>query len=801
VEDESSDDSAAEAMVSFLQQHLEVVDPLVAADTKMQRPTIFTNTALKMTSNEAEDVQTVFEIEDQEQLVKDATELGSRAAAEVMRFFEAKQPLGRSATAEEERMRRVANAIAEAADLDAQNISAGQLRLFNPSILEMPPQWRRPGERWIALFRFANYRNASGPLHKGFPKWYSSYIAITTLDSQLWPLRPIQLLGSKYFFDSPFDCDLGGSQVPLFGPEDARLFVAPGQDADASEKHEAPKVLLFFSGRAHSPQLATPCREKGGQRMFVSEIGPDLLPRWTNPILVPGEGTVAEAMSLEPSPAMPSPWAADNSIFNINIISKVEKNWSPFLYRPLTVLRSPRSDAGVSKASWSESMIMAEYSFEPHTVFDINISVDSTRAGSRHIWSASNADLVNRWRKKFKLDEKDYIHVGVNAVRLERHGRPDVMLSVLHVGVGPARIYVSFLYIFEAVPPFRILGIGQKQLPMVPRTCLWQAPVAFPMGLHLDLHAQQPEMWVLWGRGDLESHRLRLPWKEVESKYLPKNVTNIPGLTLIVMSHAADRLAELITILRRYRAMPPGFLEEIVVVWNDPSRRDIAKKIEDLNAESIGVTLRVVAAQANSTNNRFAIWESIRTEGVIIQDDDMWVNDVDLDRLISTWQRNREALVGARSERVHFQVNESGSFLQRCRKLTSKCTMLPRPWVVATRYLRRYMEVEAMPALMDQHPACDEIYFNGILANATGALPIAVDVEVQTLSQRSNESLSWAVDPNWAKHRAMCIRHVNEFFVNSTTIRLSEQSSACLQCRLPVLFLIAAIAMLLQHPA
>lgn len=445
-------------------------------------------------------------------------------------------------------------------------------------------------------------------------------------------------------------------------------------------------------------------------------------------------------------------------------------------------------------------MIMAEYSFEPHTVFDINISVDSTRAGSRHIWSASNADLVNRWRKKQDLGDEDYIHVGVNAVRLERRdrGRPDVQLSVLHVGVGPGKIYVSYLYIFEAVPPFRILGISDRQLPLSPLMCLWLAPVAFPMGLHLDLHSAQPEMWVLWGRGDRESHRLRLPWSEVESEYLPKNVTNIPGLTLIVMSHAADRLAEFITILRRYRAMPPGLLEEIVVVWNDPSRPDIAEQIEDLNAESIGVTLRVVAAQANSTNNRFAIWESIGTEGVIIQDDDMWVNDLDLDRLVSTWQRNREALVGARSERVHFQVNESGSFLQRCRKLTSKCTMLPRPWVVATRYLQRYMEVEAMPALMDRLPTCDEIYLNGILANATGALPIAVDVEVQTLSQRSNESLSWAVDPNFAQDRAMCIRHINQFFEGSPTIRLSEQSAACLQCRLPMLFLIAAIAVLPQ---
>merc|ERR1719296_657431 len=114
--------------------------------------------------------------------------------------------------------------------------------------------------------------------------------------------------------------------------------------------------------------LGMPCREKGGQRMFVSEMGSDLLPRWTSPILVPGERTVAEAMSLEPSPATPSPAAVDASVFDLNTITKVEKNWSPFIYRAWTVLGRP----GASRASWSEATVLAEYSFEPHTVFDIN---------------------------------------------------------------------------------------------------------------------------------------------------------------------------------------------------------------------------------------------------------------------------------------------------------------------------------------------------------------------------------------------------------------------------------------------
>lgn len=287
--------------------------------------------------------------------------------------------------------------------------------------------------------------------------------------------------------------------------------------------------------------------------------------------------------------------------------------------------------------------------------------------------------------------------------------------------------------------------------------------------------------------------------------YLPTNATTLPGLTLVMMSHAADRLAALLSSLRRYRASPPGLLEEIVVVWNDPSRRDIAEKIEDLNAESVGVTLRVVAAQVASANNRFAIWESIRTEGVIIQDDDLWLSDADLDRLISTWRQHPEALVGARASQVRLEVNGSGSFLQGCQRPTgeSECTMLPRPWVVATHYLQRYMEAEAMHELMDKHPSCDEIYFNGILANATGAPPIAVEVSVQTSTKRSGELLlSSVVDSDWVRSRAACRERVEALFPRepaSGALRLAERSAArSLRGRLPMLLLISAIGGLLM---
>jgi len=765
--------------VSLLQQRLEVVDP-EAEEAEVvpeaHRPLIYTNTN-KKNKNEKESVRTVFEVEDREQLVKDSIQFARRATAQEAQFLREAKLDGRSVTEDEIQTKRIAADIAESADFDVNNFTSGTLRLFNPSILEMPPTWRQPGERWIALFRFANYKNSTGPNHNAGPRWYSSYLALTTLDSQLRPLRPIRLLGSKHFFDEPFDCHVkvsGGAS--LFGPEDGRLFLAPG-DESASGEAADPKVLVFFSGRAHSSDMATPCKAKGGQRMYVSELGPELLPRWTSPLLVPGESSTAEVLNLDAVVAASQPDAAGlNPVFNVNTIFYIEKNWAPFLYRPQGLSRVAGKGAGSEFVSWGDSALLAEYSFDPHIVFDINVSSEGSRAGSNHIWSSSNPELVKQWIKLHKIKGKFHPHVGVSAVRLKTKGRPDVFLSVMH---GFLEEYYSFLYTFEAVPPFRILGIGDKALPISNLACLWGAPVSFPMGLSLELAAPIPEMWILYGRGDLESHRLRLSWKDVEEKrLLPAYFRAAPGLTLVMVSKSKERLDDIKTILRKYRSLPGNMLEEIVFIWNDPSDADTPREIQDLNVESKGVTLRVVHASVASRNNRFAIWSSIGTDGVILQDDDMWLNKMDLHELIGAWQMNNKSLVGAASELVYLKENQTGSYLEKCRKVKSKCTLLPRPWVVATEYLQTYMEAESMASLMDGFDSCEDIYFNGIVQNATRLPPVAILVDVHQLPRKAIGGPSQMADAAWVLRRAACVQRVNRFFEASQSALLSDESSA-----------------------
>lgn len=779
------------------------------AEVLAEVPIIKTNSETR--GLRVEDVmKRVFKLEDKEELVKDAQEQSSRGAAAEMRFWEAQQPAGRTVTSHEQLFGRVAANIAEAASMDIQNFSTGYLKLFNPSIVLMPPYWRRTGEQYLAAFRFSNYRNATGPEQTGLPKWYSSYIVLTTLDAQLRQVRPLRVLGSKHFFGDPFDChlDIKGSST-LFGPEDGRLFIAPGDSGEQADGRAAPpKIFLFFTGRAHSTEMATPCSSKLGQRMFISELGSDLRPFWTSPILVPGERDVSDALGLNQSRTPPDDVSWQHS-FNVDSLNYIEKNWSPFLYRPQTMQRASADESGSERHIWSRSQLMAVYSFEPHVLVDINVSKNSARAGSRHIYNTSFPGVA-AWKRAHKIGEEEYIHVSTAPMLLQREGRPNVYLSVLHVASRQGKtwrphsekdlFYRSFLYTFEATPPFRVLGIGDNLLPLPSLRCLWEASVAFPMEIKLNLIPDTPELWVLWGRGDTESHRTRIPWARVQAEFMPKNENDTPGLTLVMMSHSRKRLPDLKKILRSYRALPAGLLEEIVLIWNNPEDVETAQEIAALNAGD-GLTLRVIHSEVNSMNNRFAVWEAIRTEGVIVQDDDMWVELPELVQLISAWRANPDALVGPFVERDHFEVSSTGSLVElspTCGvslqdETLPNCTfwgdeysmLLPHPWVVKTDYLRVYMAGRPMTKLVDDMINCDDIYFNAVVANATGVPPVAVDVAVHRFPRWKDDSSMWGSDSSWAQHRTECLKAVNDFYRGEplsaelgTVWRLAQTKSA-----------------------
>jgi hypothetical protein len=680
--------------------------------------------------------------------------------------------------------------------------------LYNPALLELPASWRRPGEKWLAVFR--EKQESTENTAQADAQWYSFSLVLAVLDGTMRPTRPASKLRSEDLFDQGgFDCQLLDTDTAYFGPADARLFLNPGGQGRGFE------VLLFFTARGMAAEPNTPCPAHGGQRMYMARVNSNLTAGSAGPLLVPGE---EEPLSRFVSGPQNSGIALhEGGIAGVGHLSSTEKNWAPFAYLAPKI---SNVSLGAEQSPWMAAQVLVEYMLEPHVI--MNLETSSRRLGDKQVWKTSSS-VVQAWLARRNAEYSQThnvvsaadIHGGVGALLMQAYvGRPKVFVSVLHVRFTDKKgeqAYHSYVYTFEAEPPFRILGVSEKELPLVRRSCRWGAAVAFPMSLAWEEGPSGAVLQLSYGSGDSEARRLLIPSTELGS-FLPARhdlEPGQPGLTLVMMSHSRARFQDLKDILAHYRAMNQSLLEEIILVWNDPQDLGAMEELRLLNNDE-GVPLQVVSADVNSMNNRFAVWKLVSTEGVIIQDDDMWLDEAGLTCLVHVWRAEPGRLVGASSERSHLEHDAMGHFNEMspkcdqasyvdrsgntiygndtyCRFWGEEYSMLlPHPWVLSKKYLQSYTELSEATELVDSMHNCDDIYLNAVVANHTRVPPVAVEVPVHRYPTWMDASAMWVSDRKWKEHRGQCLERVNAYYIGEpmspdtgTVFRMARHSLSC----------------------
>mmetsp|Transcript_82514 Transcript_82514/g.145636 ORF Transcript_82514/g.145636 Transcript_82514/m.145636 type:complete len:1803 (+) Transcript_82514:2-5410(+) len=809
----------------------------------------------------------------------------------------------------------------DAVDEDMRSKAFSQ-QLYNPTMVELPAPWRRPGEKWLAAFRQKDESQNSVPWEGGSDAaWYFFSLVLTVLDADLKPMRPLKVLRSVDFFqDADVDCQLKSTNVSYFGPADARLFLGPSESA--------PDVMLVFTARATGKSFNSPCSAHGGQRMFVAKINEDLQPESAGPILVTGDLQDRETSGPFPAQQEKAINDASGMKFNISSLKEVEKNWAPFLYQ-----QSSGFGSNVSLVAQPGPEMLLEYSIEPHVIVDYD--PNTKHAAGRRVWTTASS-VLKAWLVRQQLQSKSklsgrIIHGGVGALRVEMGDNP-VFLSVLHytTEVEGAAVYKSFLYTFSVDPPFRILGVAGRELPLVKKPCRWGARVAFPTSILIT--PESKDFWVLYGSGDSESRRWSSTWAELQ-QFLPQSsytseflyrpwrigkeayqvegetfevqsiephivkkkggklleswstsssilqafagkklsfapldfaahyaqlAENTPrvyvsffevlelgqyhiymfeaqppfrilgmgqkpipeasltsvqkslaedklteirdflpsapvwpkGMTVVTMAHGRDRLDGLISTLNMYR-MSDHLLHEIVLIWNNQTDLEPIRILREKISESEGIPVRVLQADANSMNNRFAVWPALQTEGVIIQDDDLWISPSSLELLVKAWQSQPERLLGSVNERVDVQPQDvaSGSSY-RLKEVNPKCydvegsdisscdfptpnyaILLPHPWALSQSYLQEYMKHPKATRLVDDMKNCDDIYLNAVVANATKASPIALQIPVHRNPEWANGNALWvSAGKKWLEDRSRCLEEVNSMYESTSPL-------------------------------
>jgi hypothetical protein len=423
---------------------------------------------------------------------------------EVSHVLEHLESLKHLAAEEEARAKRsgdmntseIARKRLDAAVADSEHFAKGTLRLYNPSLVRMPAAWRRTSaEKWLAAFRFQTSEGlaANAKYSKKMPSWFSSHITLAVLDEDMQRMRPVVLLGPQDISTVAFDCQLADRRFHHFGPEDPRVLTTAGSD----------EVFVVWTGREQGPLLNIPCAAKGGQRMYISKIGANF--RLQNPSPIRFRGDEAFAMD------------------------EIQKNWSPFSY---------------TSDQTSRTNTLIQISINPHVV--ANLTYENDVPSLAETWNTSSEVMV-AWMQNYSSTMSNgqrLVHGGVSPIRYQHRGQ-DVFVSILHTRVNEEwhhiwdgsepnvttfddshREYKSALYVFEASPPFKVLGVGERWLPLMPKRVTWSTRVAFPTQLLGPASTNSSEFWVMYGQGDCQSQRLRLNVSEFAS-YLPRDSVRV----------------------------------------------------------------------------------------------------------------------------------------------------------------------------------------------------------------------------------------------------------------------------------
>ncbi|CAE8665692.1 unnamed protein product, partial [Polarella glacialis] len=318
---------------------------------------------------------------------------------------------------------------------------------------------------------------------------------------------------------------------------------------------------------------------------------------------------------------------------------------------------------------------------------------------------------------------------------------PDVYVSVLYI----AELDQYYYYMFEAKPLPELLAQGGQRLAAIE-----------------DFLPSPPE----WPR----------------------------GVTLIVMAHKRDRLHGLLATVNRYCQSSPDLLHEVVMIWNNQTDPETVELMRQ-NTSGGAVPVRVLETDANSMNNRFAVWGALQTEGAIVQDDDMWVSSDSLQLLVDAWRQQPDRLFGAANENATDKLTNGESWENNSyqwKEVNPKCysqsspdipsdipsdvpycvfeardysILLPHPWVLSRRYLKEYMLNPEGTKLVDDMMNCDDIYLNSVVSNATRAAPIALDIPVHRFPEWANGDAMWVSQgKKWLEKRSRCLEKVNSMY-------------------------------------
>ncbi|KAG8436606.1 hypothetical protein GDO86_007640 [Hymenochirus boettgeri] len=195
-----------------------------------------------------------------------------------------------------------------------------------------------------------------------------------------------------------------------------------------------------------------------------------------------------------------------------------------------------------------------------------------------------------------------------------------------------------------------------------------------------------------------------------------------PKGTFTLIMQTYNRTDLLLKMLNHYQAMPG--LSHVIVVWNNVGQEPPQDVWKSFGPHPVPVTFK--KQSTNLMRNRLQRFSEIKTEAVLMMDDDTLVSAYDVSFAFSIWQEFPDRIAGF-VPRKHV-LSPSGVYSYGSFELKAPHTesgdMYSMILIGAAFFHRDYLQLfEQLPVsihnMIDQTQNCDDIAINFIVANHT----------------------------------------------------------------------------------
>eukprot|EP00002_Diphylleia_rotans_P003767 TRINITY_DN12659_c0_g1_i1.p1 TRINITY_DN12659_c0_g1~~TRINITY_DN12659_c0_g1_i1.p1 ORF type:complete len:653 (+),score=149.89 TRINITY_DN12659_c0_g1_i1:85-2043(+) len=274
--------------------------------------------------------------------------------------------------------------------------------------------------------------------------------------------------------------------------------------------------------------------------------------------------------------------------------------------------------------------------------------------------------------------------------------------------------------------------------------------------------------WV-WAEIDHKLRDLHAPLLEEQQKNdcsIKRGALDKEKYTVMINAFDMDENRRRLLLTHTMHYARHELCDQIILVWNNlrttpPTTEELRDEFGD-GAEKVISSVQVF----DSLNNRFRPLPEIRTEAVVITDDDIVIKYDDVRFALETWKRMPHVIVGSFA-RGH-ETDHNGGYIYMSPDNGMYSIVLTKFMILHVDFLREYTCAldHEIRSFVDQKNNCEDIAMNFIVSHLSSAAPMIVETVPEDYGTTSGISSQ----TGHSQERHECVTRFSKRFSQGTPL-------------------------------